>query len=166
MVAKRALEVGLPGPAYAWAVRSMEILMKEFMLLPMFLEELSGDLMRASKKARKLFGSSSWRRAMQVIQQKYGPLEPMLTEQNEDVWDLWESKVVRRRGEIVHGSECPMEEASLIAQWAEQMAVQLKLRLIVARKHPMHDVFMSIMEEGRKAFEREGRERGENTPGE
>ena len=58
-----------------------------------------------------------------------------------------------KRGDIVHGvDEASTQEAELVVQWADQMLTQLKLRLIVAKKHPLHDVFISILEQARAAL--------------
>ena len=78
----------------------------------------------------------------------------MLTDDDRNVWDVWKTTVVARRGQIVHGeSDASVEEAALIVQWAEQMALQLKMRLIVARKHPLHGIFLDAFETARKMMD-------------
>ena len=152
-VARRLLSQGLAGPAYVWAVRSVEIYVKEVMLLPLYLEELEGDWTRARKKVRKTFGSSNWGKAIALVDSSFGPLDPMRTEEGQDVWEVWQSIVIRRRGEIVHGRDDPsVEDAATVVLWAGRMMEQLPLRLIVAQKHPLHDFFVAIIEKGREAL--------------
>jgi hypothetical protein len=138
------------GCAYVWAVRSVEILFEEFMLLPYFLDQTGGDWKAARKKASRTFGSANWTKALETINGAYGPLDPMLTEDGEDIWQIWSTRVVARRGQIVHGeTECDLSEAKTIVQWAKQIAVQLKMRLIVGQKHPLADIFMAILGQAR-----------------
>ena len=44
--AHELVDAGFPGPAYVWAVRSIEIFVKEVMLLPLFLEASDSKLHR------------------------------------------------------------------------------------------------------------------------
>jgi hypothetical protein len=151
--AQALLEAGFPSPSYVWAVRSVEIFMKEVMLLPLFLEQHDGDWRRAWRRTRKTFGSGNWRQAISEVDAAYGPLDPLLTEDGADVWDVWSTVVVGRRGDIVHGvAGASGDEAAAVLQWAEQMLIQLPLRLIVARKHPLHDFFMATLEAARSAL--------------
>ena len=154
----RALhDASFPNAAYVWAVRSVEIYIKEVMLLPLFLERREGDWRRAWRDTRDNFRSGNWRRAIRLVDEVYGPLDPMLTEDGTDVWDVWNKVVVGRRGDIVHGiAEASEEEAAAVLQWVEQMMVQLPLRLIVARKHPLHDFFMAALESARSTLEEAG----------
>lgn len=151
----RALQdAGFASPSYVWAVRSVEVYVKEVMLLPIFLEQHDGDWRRAQRKIRDTFGSGHWRRAVRAVDEAYGPLDPMLTEDGKDVWDVWSTTVVAFRGDIVHGTaEASAEEAAVVLQWAGQMMDQLPLRLIVARKHPLHDFFVAALERARSSLE-------------
>lgn len=151
--AQALLEAGFPSPSYVWAVRSVEIYLKEVMLLPLFLEQHDGDWRRAWRSIRNTFGSGNWRRAIREVDSAYGPLDPLLTEDGADVWDVWSTVVVGRRGDIAHGiAEASADEAASVLQWAEQMLIQLPLRLIVARKHPLHDFFTATLEAARSAL--------------
>jgi hypothetical protein len=133
---------GYAGPAYVWAVRSVEVFIKDFVLLPLYLEENGGDFQRAAKRVRDVFQSGKWDRALREIDTAFGPLEPMLTEDNRDVWSVWKSIVVGYRGDIVHGrAEPTLSDTETVVKWSEMMQTQLKLRLIVAGKHPLHDLF-------------------------
>jgi hypothetical protein len=153
VTARGLLEAGYPSPAYVWAVRTIEIFVKEFMLLPYFLTESNGDWTRAWREVKSTFESAKWTRAVRLVNEVYGPLDPMLTEDGRDVWDEWKRYVVSKRGALVHGvDEASAEEAALVVQWADQMITQLKLRLIVARRHPFHDIFMAILERARAAM--------------
>jgi hypothetical protein len=138
-----------------WAVRSIEIFVKEVMLLPLFLEEAGGEWEeewpQAWKKGRDTFSSGKWNRALRLIDTSYGPLDPMLTDDNRDVWEVWKSTVVSRRGDIVHGFgfDPSPSDAEAVVLWANQMMDQLTLRLIVAKKHPLHDPFVAAIETAR-----------------
>ena len=59
-----------------------------------------------------------------------------------------ENRVIPRRGDIVHGwVEAPStEETALVLLWAKQLMDQLRLRLIAAGKHPLHDLFVAALE--------------------
>jgi hypothetical protein len=105
--AHRLLEAGFPGPAYVWAVRSIEVFVKEVMLLPLVLEEIDlgadDHWEQAWKRVRELFGNGRWDLALRKVEEAYGNLDPMETDDGKDVWSVWKSRVVSRRGEIVHG---------------------------------------------------------------
>jgi hypothetical protein len=148
--ARRLLAANFPGPAYVWAVRSIEIFVKELMLLPLFLEQTDGDWNTAWIRVRDTFGAGKWNRTVRVIEESYGPLDPMLTETGEEVWSLWKSVIVRYRGDIVHGmADPPADEAEQVVAWADQLITQLTLRLIVAGKHPLHDLFVNAIDAAR-----------------
>jgi len=157
--ATKLLTAGCPGPAYVWAVRSIEIFVKEIMLLPLFLEESTAATLdeawaEAWAKVRRTFQSGRWNRALRLVDERYGPLEGMLTESGEDVWQVWKSQVVPRRGDIVHGvpHDPSPDEARVVIHWAEQMMQQLVMRLIVARRHPLHDLFTAALDAARVAL--------------
>lgn len=153
-VARALQDAGFASPSYVWAVRSVEVYVKEVMLLPIFLEQHDGDWRRAQRKIRDTFGSGHWRRAVRAVDEAYGPLDPMLTEDGKDVWDVWSTTVVAFRGDIVRGTaEASAEAAVVVLQWAEQMMDQLPLRLIVASKHPLHDFVVAALERARSSLE-------------
>ena len=156
------LDAGFPGPAFVWAVRSIEIYVKEVMLLPLFLEETHGDEELAWRKARELFDPSKWARAIRKVDEVYGPLEPMTTEDGKNVWDVWKSReIVGKRGDVVHGRiDATAEETSTLLVWAEQMKTQLTLRLITAGKHPLHDLLVAVLQEAGRSGERERHREG------
>jgi hypothetical protein len=146
---KRLLEAGFPGPAYVWAVRSVEIYFKEVVLLPSYLEEFDGDWERSWREVAALFGSGKWSRARRRLNHVYGQMEPMITEDGQDVWDVWDSVVVKHRGDIVHGrAEPTAEEAMVVVAWQEQLRLQMTMRLITSR-HPLHDLFVAAIETAR-----------------
>ncbi len=140
--AQRLRDGGFAGPAMVWAVRSVEIFTKEVMLLPHFLEVTHGDWKLSWRKVRRLFDDGNWKVVLTTVDDAFGPLEPMLTDDGKNVLDIWRTTVAGRRGSVVHGgSDSTPEEASLLVQWAEMMMTQLTLRLIHARKHPLADFF-------------------------
>ncbi len=162
--ARRLLEAGFPGPAYVWAVRSIEIFVKEVMLLPLFLIEIEGtpdefDRVwdEAWQRIRDSFGSGRWDGALRKVDEAFGPLAPMRTDDGKDVWSEWKSRVVPRRGDTVHGR--PTEngdpspaEAAHVVHWADQMMDQLTLRLVATGTHPLHDLFVAVFDSAAEAY--------------
>ena len=149
--AQRLLASNFYGPAYVWAVRSVEVYLKEVILLPLFLETHYGDWRKARRSVRRLFGPGNWSRAIQKIEREYGPLDPMLTEDNENVWAVWKQVVVGMRGETVHGLVDPeRSETEMVIKWAGMMTEQLSMRLIAARRHPLSDIFLQAIDQARK----------------
>ena len=151
--AQRLLGVGSAGPAYVWAVRSLEIFVKETMLLPLLLERSNENALDDAwphvwAQLRDTFRSGKWDRALRLVGQAYGPLAPMMTDSGEDVWSVWKNRVIPRRGDIAHGwVEAPsFEETALVLLWAKQLMDQLRLRLIAGGKHPLHDLFVAALE--------------------
>jgi len=138
------------GPAYVWAVRSVEVYLKEVVLLPLFLETNDGDWVKARKSIRRLFGSGNWSGAIKKIEQEYGPFKPMLTEDNENVWDAWKQTIVGRRGNAVHGLIDPeRSETEMVIMWAGMMTEQLSMRLAAAGKHPLSDMVLQAIDRAR-----------------
>ena len=162
--ARRLLEAGFPGPAYVWAVRSVEIFVKEVMLLPLFLIEIEGkpdefDRVwgEAWQRIRDSFGSGRWDGALRKVDEAFGPLAPMRTDDGKDVWSEWKSRVVPRRGDTVHGrptenGDPSPDEAAQVVQWADQMMDQLTLRLVVTGTHPLHDLFVAAFDSAAEAY--------------
>jgi hypothetical protein len=161
--ARRLLEAGFPSPAYVWAVRSVEIFVKEVMLLPHFLIEIEGtpdEFDRVWGEARQQikdsFGSGRWDGALRKVDEAFGPLAPMRTDDGKDVWSVWKSKVVRRRGDTVHGrptengDPSPTEAAQVVLR-ADQMMDQLTLRLIASGTHPLHDLVVAAFDNAAEA---------------
>jgi hypothetical protein len=129
------------------------------MLLPLFLEEIAdGDWDdvwdEAWKRIHETFRSGRWNPAIRKINQAYGPLDPMYDEHGRDVWQVWKSEVVSRRGDIVHGkpseeAEVTVKEAEVAIEWTHQMMGQLVMRLVAAGKHPLHDLVVAALEAAR-----------------
>lgn len=87
---RQLLEDGFPSPALVWAVRSVEIFLKEFVLAAVFAQEdsaLSWD--QAVRKSSKLFEKIKWRNAFRKMTEAFGPLDPMTTADGRDVLDVW-----------------------------------------------------------------------------
>lgn len=155
--AKDLLQAGYPSPALVWAVRSVEIFLKEFVLSARYTAEgVSWD--RAFRKAGKLFDKLSWRNAFDEINEVFGPLDPMAGESGRDALDTWSAEVVPMRHNIVHGkAEATDHEADWAVAFAEQLILQLKLRLLVAGKHPFSEIFRHAYEAARLAHDDQGR---------
>jgi hypothetical protein len=68
------------------------------MLLSLFLEAAGGDWDQSWKSIRDTFGSGIWNRALEIVEETYGPLDAMKTEDNSDVWEVWKSSVWCPRG--------------------------------------------------------------------
>jgi hypothetical protein len=125
---------------------------KEVMLLPLFLEESGGDWLQSWKSVQSTFESGKWTRSLKRVQEAYGPLDAMQTDDHKDVWEVWKSSVWPVRGALVHGNAVPDptdDEARKVVMWAEQMMIQLTLRLVRAGKHPVHDLLKAALEESR-----------------
>jgi hypothetical protein len=139
----------------------VEVFVKEVMLLPLLLEELPDDdwdrvWSKAWKRIDSTFGPGSgrWNLAIRRIDEAYGPLAPMYTHDGKDVWEVWKSVVVGRRGDIVHGrlttdDDVTAREAERVVQWAHQLMEQLVMRLVVAGKHPLHDLVVAALDAAR-----------------
>jgi hypothetical protein len=160
--AQALLDGGFPEPAYVWAFRSVEIYVKEVMLLPLFLEEVPEGAWddvwaEAWRRIGEVFKNGRWTAALAKVDEVYGPLELMGTEDGRDVWRVWKSEVVRRRGDIVHGrplaEQVTREEAVTVLLWANQMRGQLVMRLVVAGKHPIHDLVVETFKRAKVAYE-------------
>jgi len=159
--ARRLLSAGFPGPAYVWAVRSVEIFVKEVMLRPAFIEEIEGTpdefdkvWKLADRKVRSLFKGGKWDQALNKVESSFGPLDPLPpTTDGEDVWKVWKSKVVSQRGDVVHGAAADpsVDQAALVVEWADQMRTQLTLRLIASTTHPLHDLFVAFFDMAKQA---------------
>ena len=144
--ARSLLESGFSSAAHIWAVRSVEIFIKEFVLLPLFLEELDGDWKGAWKSVRSTFKSGEWGRALRIIDQAYGPLDSMRTDDGKEVWSEWKSKIVADRGNIVHGLiDAPASKAEIVIVWADLIINQVTMRLIVTKKHPLSGLFATAL---------------------
>jgi hypothetical protein len=163
--ARRLLDAGFPSPAYVWAVRSIEIFVKEVMLLPLFLIEIDGNpdefdrvWVEAWKRITNSFGSGRWDGALRKVEKAFGPLAPMRTDDDKDVWSEWRSKVVPRRANTVHGrpteiGDPSFAEAAQVVLWADQMMDQLTLRLIATGTHPLHDLFVAAFDSAGDAYQ-------------
>lgn len=153
-LAKLLMVQGFPGPALVWAVRSVEIFFKDFILTGVFLiEDPETDWDRATRKARNLFEELQWKKAIRKIQDEFGPLDPMVTQDGHDVLEVWEKEIVPARHNIVHGREDSQPEfAEEVLLWAELITKQLKMRLIAAGKHPFSHEFKTLLKAAQDAY--------------
>ena len=159
-LAKQLLAEGHSGPALVWAVRAVEIFLKEFVLPASFVStDPHAEWERAVRKARNHFDTLKWDKAFKKINEAFGPLDPMQTESGRDASEVWNKNIVVARHHIVHGrEEASLAEAAEAIRFADQLTLQLKLRLIVAGEHPLSDVFKSIYNQARAAYQKEQRE--------
>jgi HEPN domain-containing protein len=68
---RRLGQRGEYGPAFVWAVRAVEIFVRECLLFPHFYEQL-GDVRAAYRKARESFGTN-WTKALAIAMEAYSP---------------------------------------------------------------------------------------------
>lgn len=139
-------ELGFTDPGFVWAVRAVEIFVRECLLFPIYYEEL-GDLNAAYKKACKVFGSGGWGRSIDLATKFYGPFDQPLTDADEDAWVHWKRVAVANRGEVVHGhSNVSREEAEWAHSYADRFMSWWAQRLFVADRGPLRGVLMELIE--------------------
>jgi hypothetical protein len=146
--ARRLNELGHHAVAYVWAVRSAEILLRDFVLAPHFIE-LGDDWDKAMRRGSSELGSSNWKGAFSKAEEWYGPFDTPMTEGDENAWAVWTSRVVRRRGDLVHGSpvhEPDREEARDAIAFSERMATWYAQRLTTSERHPAGKAFREVLE--------------------
>lgn len=150
---RRLAKLGFTDPAFVWAVRAVEIFVRECLLFPLYYEEL-GDLGAAHKRACNVFGSGNWARALDVASKFYGPFDQPLTDADEDAWAHWRRVAVGNRGEVVHGrSTVSREEVEWVQSYGERFMSWWAQRLFVADRGPLRGVLIELIEEiraGRK----------------
>lgn len=139
---------GFYDQAFVWAVRAVEIFMREFVLAPIYAETRGWK--KGLRKAGKTFGHGRWQPALLEVERLVGPLDEMLTESGENAYRHWEKRIVGQRGDIVHGlhgADATADETSIAIEFAEQLILQIKLRLIVSKTHPLHRVIEGLFTE-------------------
>ncbi|WP_152690540.1 hypothetical protein [Jiangella alkaliphila] len=137
--AQLLLEAGFPSPSLVWSVRSAEVLLRDFVLAPYFIDR-GTDWATAMKKASRVLGNSDWKNAFTKAEEWYGPFDEPLTENGSNAWAYWQSVTVRRRGDIVHGKPFPdatTEEAAQALAFAERMATWYAQRFVTSPRHPL-----------------------------
>jgi hypothetical protein len=156
--AKELSEAGLPSVALVWAVRSAEMLLREFVLTPHFLE-LGDPWERAMKRGSKVLGSGNWDRAFASAEEWYGPFDEPLTTDDRNAWQVWTSTVVRRRNELVHGQavyEATAEEATDAIAFAERMMSWYAQRVTLSERHPAGRLFRGVLDEMAERYATDG----------
>ena len=152
--AQRLLDAGFPSAALVWAVRSAEMLMRDFVLTPHYLEQgLEWD--KAMRKGSKVLGSSNWDRAFVKADEWYGPFDEPLTTDEENAWRAWTGSHVRRRGEIVHGfpvRDPQPEDAAAAIAFAERMATWYAQRFLTSSRHPIGQKFRDAINQAQRAL--------------
>lgn len=145
--ARALLEAGFHGPAFVWAVRASETLMRDYVLAPHFMEE-GTSWSNAMRKGSKILGSSDWRAAFAKAEEWYGPFDEPLTVEGDNAWNYWEKAVVRIRGDIVHGRPVPIptvEEATSVCDFADRMATWYAQRFMTSDIHPLGREFRRLL---------------------
>ncbi len=139
-------EAGFYGPALVWAVRAAEILLRDFVLAPHFVEQ-GHDWESAMQRGSNILGNSKWERALAKAEEWYGPFDEPLTEDGGNAWRYWQGTILRRRGGIVHGRAVPdvsADESAEAITFAEQMATWFALRFLVSSTHPNGQRFREL----------------------
>lgn len=145
--ARALLEAGFPGPSLVWAVRAAELLMRDFVLTPYFIEQ-GYDWSQAMRKGSRVLGDGSWRRAFAKVEEWYGPFDEPLLEDDSNAWAYWTGAIVRRRGDVVHGRPVPEvteQEAAEACAFADRMASWFAQRFLTSERHPMGRKFRELL---------------------
>lgn len=146
------LDAGLPSAALVWAVRAAEILMRDFVLAPHFIEQGS-SWEEAMREGSRVLGSSAWSRAFAKAEEWYGPFDEPLTTEEANAWKVWINGFVRLRGDLVHGRAVVDVSADLAADaivFAERMSSWYAERFLTSSTHPMGQHFRALFEELRQ----------------
>lgn len=152
-------DAGFPDAALVWAVRASEIFVRDFILLPHYLE--SGmPWPRAVKKARRDL-QAGWGVALQQAEEWYGPFDEPLMADGQNAWAYWKGTIIGRRGEVVHGNIAPdvtVEEAEQVIAFARRLSSWWVQGFFVSERHPLGQGLLSLL---RAATEGHPVERGE-----
>lgn len=146
----RALNAqGHSGPAFVWAIRAAEILMRDFVLTPHYL--LQGlPWEKAWRKGSQILGSSNWDRAFAKADEWYGPFDAPLTTDERNAWKVWTSEAVRVRGQVVHGHAVHPPANDLTERaiaFVERMATWYAQRFLTSNRHPVGQEFLQVVHE-------------------
>ena len=152
--ARQLLSHGHPSAALVWAVRAVEIFLKEFVLADIYMQrDDSVTWEQAVRKASARFEKVKWRRALAEVDKEFGPLDPIKTADGRDVLIVWEKEIVPRRHNVVHGrEEASALDAAMVVEWAAEIIKKLKLRLIVAGRHSLSEEFQKMYSEAFEAY--------------
>ena len=140
------LDAGFSSAAFLWAVRAAEILLRDFVLTPHFLEQ-GLDWQEAMRRGSKVLGDSNWPKAFAKAEEWYGPFDEPITEDDRNAWKVWD-RVVRRRGDIIHGrpvQDVGKDEATEAIAFAERMATWYAQRFLTSSRHPIGKSFRDAL---------------------
>jgi hypothetical protein len=143
----RLHELGFTNASLVWAVRAAEILLRDFVLTPHFLE-LGESWDRAMKSGAHVLGDGNWKQAFTKANEWYGPFDEPLTTDEENAWKAWD-RVVRRRGDIVHGRavvDVTQDEAKAALDFGERMASWYAQRFLTTERHPIGRQFKATLD--------------------
>ncbi len=122
--------------------------MREFVLSPHYLEQgLPWD--KAMRKGSKLLGHSAWTKAFAKVDEWYGPFDEPLTDDERNAWEVWETRIVRTRGEFVHGAlvtDATVEQATDAIEFAERMSSWYAQRFLTSTRHPIGVSFRAALD--------------------
>ena len=100
------------------------------------------------RKGSKVLGDSRWEDAFAKAEEWYGPFDQPLTEDDRNAWNVWVSRCVRRRGDIVHGRSVPeatADEAANTIAFTERMATWYLQRFLTSSRHPISQFFRDAL---------------------
>jgi hypothetical protein len=144
--AERLRVEGFLGPAYVWAVRGVEMFVRNCLLLPAYYEELR-DTVAATDRASKQLGAGEWDRALREVMRRYGPLDQALTDDDRNAWTHWRKVVGRDRGDIVHGrTDATREQVEWVFAYADRFMSWWAQRLAVQDRGPLRGVLRDLFE--------------------
>ena len=150
--ARRLNEAGFPTPAFVWAVRSAELFLRDCVLFCHFFEE-SGDVGKALKKARGIFGDGKWSAALRFAEEEFGPFDEPLTADGEKAWVVWQRWLVSARGHMVHGRmEATPEQAQWAIDFADRFISWFSQRLVTSERGPIRGVLRTLFEQLRDEY--------------
>jgi hypothetical protein len=138
----RLQAAGFNSAAFVWAIRAAEILMRDFLLAPYYLER-GYSFEEALERGSRDLGSAKWDTAFRLVAKRYGPFEPALTKSGEDAWLVWREDYVRRRNQLVHDNavrEADSGEAMEVLAFADQIAewYAMCLPIVVVERRSMY----------------------------
>jgi hypothetical protein len=145
---------GFDGPALVWAVRSAEVLMRDYVLAPYFMME-GETWARSLKKGSRVLGSSNWAEAFAKAEEWWGPFDEAMTEDGRQAWTVWSEAVVGLRGDIVHGRAVPdvtHKEAADAIVFVHRMIEWYMLRFLASPKHPSNRALVAVLEDIRRTL--------------
>jgi hypothetical protein len=163
--ARRLNAAGFPTAAFVWAVRSAEMYLRDCVLFCHFFEE-TGDVDKALKKARGIFGDGKWAAALRFAEEEFGPFDEPLTTDGDNAWKVWQRWHVSARGHMVHGRmEATPEQAEWAIDFADRFISWSSQRLATSERGPLRGALRTLFEQLREQYrEAVSREESDDIP--